>query len=421
MAPEGIEDWRNAGGAAERAAVLRARLDSLPAAERATAIAYLPPCGTWEAAFADGLARGGPLAGVPYLAKDLYDVAGWPTAASTRFLAEERPKPRRDAALVRDLAAHGAVCAGKTHLHEFAYGFSGVNPHFGTVPHPRFPDRVAGGSSSGSAWAVGKSLVPFALGTDTGGSIRIPAAFCGLYGMRLTRRDWSGEGCFPLAPCFDTAGWFTASAADMAVLLRILSGSEETSRPHRIAALTRPPAPEATAPAFHAAHVAAARTMGAKPLSAETEDAFLRLATEAPAHFAVLQSTEALAVHEPWIDRYKPLYDPAVWERIARARRWTPRQIDEANAFRRKTDAFFAALWREADAFVLPAAPFPAHRANDDDDAARGAILRHTATASLARLPALSVPVPLPDGLSGGLQILVPPGAEDRLAALCGA
>ena len=416
-----LDDWLNAGGAAERAAALRARLASLRAAERAAAIAFLPPEDTWEAAFAAGLAQGGPLAGVPYFAKDIYDKAGWPTAASTRFLTEERPVPHTDAALVRDFGACGAVCAGKTHLHEFAYGFSGVNPHFGTVPHPRFPDRVAGGSSSGSAWAVGKGLVPFALGTDTGGSIRIPAAFCGLHGVRLTRGDWAREGCFPLAPSFDTAGWFAASGADMARLLRIMVGGRESAPPKRVFALTKPLTQEETDPAFHTAHVDAARALGAAPLPADATREFLRLAGEAPAHFAVLQSTEVLRVHAAWIDPRKPLYDPAVWQRIARARDWTPRQIDAAEAFRPRMDAFFAALWREADAFILPAAPFPAHRADDDDEAARGAILRHTAPASLSRLPALTVPVPLPGGLSGGLQILVPHDAENRLTALCGA
>ena len=155
------------------------------------------------------------LAGVPFVVKDLFDAAGWPTKAGSTFLEEERARPEGDGALVARLRAEGAVLAGKTQLHEFAYGITGENPHYGDVEHPRLPGRTSGGSSSGSAAAVAAGVVPLAFGTDTAGSIRVPAAFCGLFGFRMTpHHPWIADA-FPLAPSFDTAGWFTANAGEV--------------------------------------------------------------------------------------------------------------------------------------------------------------------------------------------------------------
>ena len=127
-----------------------------------------------------------PLRGVPYFLKDLFDLAGTKTRAGARFLSEVRPLPAQDAAIVQAFRRCGAACAGKTHLHEFAFGLTGENPHYGDCTHPRFPGRTTGGSSSGSAAAVAAGIVPLATGTDTGGSIRVPAAFNGIWGHKPT-------------------------------------------------------------------------------------------------------------------------------------------------------------------------------------------------------------------------------------------
>src|SRR5690606_29674308 len=120
--------------------------------------------------------------------------------------------------------------AGKTHLHEFAYGITGANPHYGDCEHPLFPGRTTGGSSSGSAAAVAAGIVPLAIGTDTGGSIRVPAAFCGLFGFRLAPGDTFIADAFPLARRFDTAGWFTANPEDMRLALSALVGLRSSER-----------------------------------------------------------------------------------------------------------------------------------------------------------------------------------------------
>src|SRR5688500_4691761 len=125
---------------------------------------------------------GSPLARVPFLVKDLFDVGGLPTFAGSTFLPEVRPTRAHDGAFVHAFANAGGVIAGKTHMHEFAYGITGENPNYGDCEHPHFPGRTTGGSSSGSAAAVAAGIVPLALGSDTGGSVRVPAAFCGLFG-----------------------------------------------------------------------------------------------------------------------------------------------------------------------------------------------------------------------------------------------
>ena len=165
--------------------------------------------------------RGGRLAGVRIAVKDLIDTAGTRTTYGSRFFADHVPE--RDAAVVAGLRAEGAIVCGKTNLNEFAYGVSGYNPHYGPTLTPRDRSRTAGGSSSGSAAAVSAGVCPLALATDTSGSIRVPAACCGVYGLKLSRDFMSTEGIFPLAERYDSVGFL---AADVDVLQRVLALDE---------------------------------------------------------------------------------------------------------------------------------------------------------------------------------------------------
>src|SRR6478736_5919201 len=171
-----------------------------------------------------------PLHGVPYFLKDLFDLAGVPTRAGSSFLHLVRALPDRNSRIVDRLATAGAACAGKTHLGELASALTGENRNYGDCPHPRFPDRLTGGSSSGSAALVGAGVAPLATGTDTGGSVRVPAAWCGLYGFRLTPDDALIRDAFPLAPTLDTAGWFTANAGDMLATMNALTGPRPAAK-----------------------------------------------------------------------------------------------------------------------------------------------------------------------------------------------
>ena len=161
-----------------------------------------------------------PREGVPVAVKDLLDTAGLVTTYGSSIFAEH--VPARSAEAVLRLEAAGYAVAGKTNLHEFAYGVSSQNPHFGTVPNPRAPGRLAGGSSGGSAAAIAAGEVEFALGSDSGGSIRIPAAWCGIAGFKPTFDLVPTEGCFPLAPSYDHVGPLAASVAGCLELMRAL-------------------------------------------------------------------------------------------------------------------------------------------------------------------------------------------------------
>jgi amidase/aspartyl-tRNA(Asn)/glutamyl-tRNA(Gln) amidotransferase subunit A len=381
---------------------LHARIRSrLPAAQIRAAIASLPP----EAELAAALAaapRERPLQGVPFFAKDLFDVAGLPTLAGSTFLPEVRPTPTRDAHAVEVLGKAGAVLAGKTHLHEFAYGVTGENPHYGDCEHPRFPGRTTGGSSSGSAAVVAAGIAPLALGTDTGGSVRLPAAFCGLFGFRLTPRDVWVRDVFPLSPTFDTSGWFTSNAEDMRLALSALTGLRQSDRAPVGCYLELPGID---------ADVAAACRVAAAVLTAPAEpavrDELLEGFSRAVTAYHAIVSRESWAVHQSWANRYRDRYDPVVWERVNRVHNITVAELEQADRELIAVRARWAQFFQTYDFLVLPGSPCAALTKAECTLENRSRILSLMAPASLGGFPVLTIPVALGSGLSTGLQIVV--------------
>lgn len=397
-----IRDWQQldpAAAAREVHARVRSRLS--PAQQRA-AIAVLRPEAELAAEFAaQKSAAPTPLAGIPYFTKDLFDVASLPTLAGSTFLPEVRHADR-DGAATRALREAGAVLAGKTHLHEFAYGITGENPHYGDCEHPHFPGRTTGGSSSGSAAVVAAGVVPLALGTDTGGSVRVPAAFCGLFGFRLQPGDPWIRDAFPLAPTFDTAGWFTASLEDMRLALDTFVGLRPSTQPPRgcyfeppgldpdVAAACRPAAQRFAAPADTTTHAELARGF------APALDAY---------HTTV--AAEAWAAHESWADRYRDRYDPVVWQRLIRGRALSKWQLEDAAKARHAIQDVWTKFFLTHDFLVLPASPCAAPTKAECTPETRTRVITLTAPASIGALPVLTLPIPLPSGLTTGLQIIV--------------
>lgn len=393
--------WRSLGPE-EAAREFARRALALPLALRDAAFAWAPTEDGLAAALAAAPANA-PLRGVPYLLKDLFDVVGLPTRAGSPFLAAVRPV-ERDSHLVVRLRELGAALAGKTHLVEFAAGLTGENRTFGDCPHPTAPGRLAGGSSSGSAALVGAGVAPFAVGTDTGGSIRVPAAFCGVFGYRGVPGDPFIRDAFPLAPSCDTAGWFTARADDMVESLDALLGPAPAgaTAPRGVTLRAADLWPDAP---VDAACTAAAQRLA--PLADRATAAGLleswRDATDA---YATLVAHDAHAVHRPWLQAHRSAYDPTIWQRIEAAAGFDAARLDSARAVRERVRRDFAAFLAVHDFLVLPCAPFPALTKAQCTAEARRAMLTFTTPASLAGLPVLTVPVRLRDGLSAGLQIV---------------
>lgn len=394
--------------------------------ERRTAIAALSMRERLTEGFASTAGRQpGTLRGVPYFLKDLFDVRGELTGCSSQLLRCIGTPAERDARVHRAACAAGAVYSGRTHMNEFAYGFDGKNAHYGNCPHPRDPRRVAGGSSSGSAWAVGKGIVPLAFGTDTGGSVRVPAAFCGLFGFRRGVDEWATDGVFPLARSLDTVGWFTTSAADMAEVLRALweddpsdngpAGSTAGVRPEPE---TRPgllyfPAEVPLEARLREMTQQAAGKLGAVPdrrLQREL-DALLPECTTA---YDVIGSTEAYETHRDWIEHYKQLYDPVVWARIERGRRWSEESRRQAWQLKHQMSRVLEQALERYAFVALPATPVFTPLQEQPDAAYRTNTLKLSVPASLAGTPALTIPLPEGTARSSGLQIIISPNRSAR-------
>lgn len=346
----------------------------------------------------------GPLQGVPFACKDLFHLKDTRTRAGSML---PTPTRKNDGALVAALRSAGAVPVGKTHLHELAYGLTGENPHFGNVQHPRFPDRSSGGSSSGSAAVVGAGVVPFALGTDTAGSLRVPASYCGLFSWRgRPGHPWIADA-FPLAPQFDTAGWIAHSAADTLLLLESLGGAIPSPHQSPRGGYLPPSALHVTAD--HEAE--ALLQTAAQPLAHMQLDADSQLARACRGvgkTYGVLQSTDAFFVHQSRLDSHRASYGSDVWARLDRGRQWTARDIDIAALHALKIRAAFECFFTEFDFLVTPSTIEPAPRYSDKRAQIRDDLLQLNTHASVAGLPTLSFPVLLPTGLSLGLQVIFP-------------
>lgn len=410
-----LDQWRERTAAPRQLARdILAKIADLPDAVRRAAIMWTPTENALTQAIEQGAASQGPLAGLPYALKDLYDLEGAPTTAGSSFLTEVRAAPTDDSRMVRRLRELGATVAAKTATVEFAYGLSGENLWYGDVPHPRIPHALAGGSSSGSAWAVCTGLTPFGIGTDTAGSMRVPAAYCGLFAWRDTPGPLTRDGCFPLAPSFDTPGWFAADPDMLLLLNDALLPDGRKSDQMRILDLS------ALSPNLDPALDAAGQPL-LRELNAEAEAdavAFAQAAFNDSARaYNILGSSEAFQVHQDWLDVYRERYDPAVWARIDRGRRWSTEDRARAVAKKDEVTSALESLFERYDALAMPITPIPSPTKSAMTEDYRSELLSLTTPGSLARCPALTLPVKLCDERSGGYQLLLPPERAKSLAA----
>lgn len=337
--------------------------------------------------------------GVPLAVKDLFDTAGLTTTYGSAVFRDH--VPTETAAAVRLLEKAGYANVGKTNLHEFAYGITSVNPHYGTVPNPRFPGRMAGGSSGGSAAAVAAGLAVVGLGSDSGGSIRIPAACCGLAGFKPSYGLVPLDGCFPLAPSFDHAGPIAASVADcaaaMAALTPGLAPVDVDLADLRVGVAWL----EHADPLVRARVSAAAMRLHATPVELSLPQVgavFMREVAKVHRDLFAEHAAEYGDNVRAKIERCLALPDVA-YERGLAARAEYRERCDEA--------------MEELDLLITPTLGFVAPRLPVDDLEIREAAIRLTLPLNALGWPALALPCgPAEDGLPASLQLIGRPGAD---------
>jgi amidase/aspartyl-tRNA(Asn)/glutamyl-tRNA(Gln) amidotransferase subunit A len=408
LLPQSVEDWREftlTRGPRMAAEAFLIKLGALGAEEQRAALCGLPDVATLTRRFeAAWPLREAALGGVPFLTKDLYFRAGEPTYAGSTFLPEEIGAARATSSLPEAFEADaGAIECGRTQLNEFAFGLSGENPHSGDCPHPTRPDLLSGGSSSGAAFAVARGLVPFALATDTAGSIRVPCGYCGVWGLRLSPDVAPVGDIFPLSPGYDTQGWITRTAKD----LRQVSAAVLGEAPPAGAGLWAGD----LGLGIPADDLAAMRAVAAQAGAQEDPAAatLLRLAcAEAADAYPVLGGHAAARVHAGWLERRRADYDPVVWERLDIGRRRTYEELRAAEAIRARVTDAFRTVFRRHHFIALPATFGGAVSKPAADATHRRRLLALNAPASLAGLPAVVAPARLPNGLTAGVQFLFP-------------
>ncbi|MEE8275832.1 MAG: amidase [Alphaproteobacteria bacterium] len=363
-------------------------------------------------------AAAGPLAGLAFAAKDLYDVAGHITGCGSPDWLRTHAPAATTAPAVQALLDAGAALAGKTVTDEMAFSLAGENAHYGTPVNVNAPGRVAGGSSSGSAAAVAGGLVDFALGSDTGGSVRVPASFCGLYGLRPSHGRVSLEGVNPLAPSFDTVGWFARDSTIFARVGAVLIGGEAAAANRLLVAEDAfALAGAAIAAALGPALDRLAALLGPTAEVSVSGDGLGTL-RDWLGHFRTLQLAEVWRCHGAWVTAAKPRLGPGVRERFAMAAEVGPDAVAAAAAARERITDHMAALLAGGAVLALPSARGIAPRrgapAAELEDI-RVSTLGLTCIAGLARLPQVSLPVAKVDGCPVGLGLIAAAGLDETL------
>lgn len=359
----------------------------------------------------------GPLSGLRFAAKDVFDIAGHPTSNGQPTWPETHPLPTQHAGAVQQLLDAGATLAGKTVCDEMCYSLAGDNAHYGAPINPAAPDRAVGGSSSGSAAAVAGALVDFALGTDCGGSVRCPASFTGIYGLRPTHDRVDPTGVAPLAGSFDVVGWFARDArmfADIGGVL--LNGTAREIKPQRALiardAFSRMPDGE------REAADAAARAAVAK-LGLNTEE--IDVATEGLdrwfAAFRHLQALEIWGNHAEWVEKNSPSFGPGVKERFAYAATLTDTDRNEHQPVRDIARARVNELLGGGDTvIVMPTAPVSPKRdaSNAEVEDFRARAMGLTCIAGLSGCPQVSLPL-ADAGAPIGISLLTAHNSDETL------
>ncbi|MCH8182438.1 MAG: amidase [Proteobacteria bacterium] len=367
-----------------------------------------------------GGAPGGPLTGLTFTAKDSFDVAGHRTGNGHPVWLTTHEPAAETAWPVQCLLDAGADLDGKTQCDEIQYSLNGENDHYGTPRNPAAPDRVPGGSSSGSVSAVAGGAVDFGLAVDCGGSVRIPASYCGVLGLRPTHGRISGHGCVALAPSFDTIGWFARDSGLFERVGRVLLGDDSEARPPgRIIiaedafALAGDEVRSALDDAVNAVRALAGQVSAAQ-LAPDGFEPRLNA-------FRILQGAEIWAQHGEWVTEHQPDFGPGVRERFEMAARIGTDEVAGARRARDEAIQHTRRLLGDDALICLPAAAGAAPRLAapaEEVDQFRSRALSLLSTAGLCSLPQISLPLGTIEGCPLGLSLIAPPNRDVDLLAV---
>jgi amidase len=362
----------------------------------------------------------GPLAGLKFAVKDIYDVAGHKTGFGSPDWFRTHEPAARTALVVQRLLDAGAHLVGKTHTDELTWSLTGENAHYGAPVNVNAPGRITGGSSSGSAAVVAAGVVDFAVGSDTGGSVRLPASFCGILGMRPTHGRIPLDGVRPLAPSFDTCGWFARDTGTFERVGRTLLCDDAPALPPSrllIAEDAMEMAGETVVHALRPALDKVALLVGTPEPIPLGDEPLIRWMD----YFRFLQAAEAWTSHGEWIMREKPALGLGVQERFDWAPTVSPEDIRRARERREEIALRMAEMLQERTVLALPSAPGIALLRNSPPkalDDLRARALPILCIAGLAQLPQVSLPLAQLDGCPLGLSLVAARGNDTLLLDL---
>jgi amidase len=362
-------------------------------------------------------AASGPLAGLTFALKDIYDVAGQKTGFGCPDWLNTHEPAARTASSVQRLLDAGTRLVGKTHTEEMAWSLTGENAHYGTPVNVNAPGRVPGGSSSGSAAAVGAGVVDFSIGSDTGGSVRLPASYCGILGLRPTHDRIPLDGVCALAPSFDTCGWFARDAAVFERVGRVLLRDDAPAAKAGRLLIAQDAfsfADPASVTALKPAIDRVAALLG-NPENVTVGDESLAKWMD---YFRFPQGAEAWAAHGEWIRRVKPNFGAPIKGRFEWASSVDPKDVARARARREEITGRMEELLHGNAVLALPSAPgaaLPRNSAPEVVDGLRARALPMLCIAGLARQPQVSLPLATVDGCPLGLSLIAARGNDTLL------
>jgi aspartyl-tRNA(Asn)/glutamyl-tRNA(Gln) amidotransferase subunit A len=355
----------------------------------------------------------GPLHGIPYALKDLFATRGIRTTCGSKIFADRIPD--HDSEVYRELTQAGAVLLGKTGMHEFAYGITNDNPHFGPIRNPHDTSRIPGGSSGGSGVAVAADLVFFAMGTDTGGSIRIPASYCGCVGLKPTYGLVSRSGVFPLGLSLDHVGPLTRTVRDAALVMNVIAASHPgTPQAGRRIGVPENFFNERLAPEVASAYeqtLRTAETLGCRLVPITVPDP-----AEINAIGRIILLCEAAAILKPWIDR-RDDFGADVLALLDQGLLVSATDYIDARRLRRLYRKRWAELWDRVDFVFTPTTPIqapPIGLGKVDDEDVRLVSTRFVRPFNVLGIPALSIPLRT-GNMPAGIQVIGRPFQENAI------